>query len=293
MPLTTIYNGGTRVIGDGTAIEQVLHPAVMNYIAAMRSPTGGNYAMSVNEIDAVNNMVQAMVANGIWSKMKAVYPVIGGTAAAHKYNLVDPRDANAAYRLSFLGGGWTHSSTGMTPNGSSSYADTFLNSNSVLTLSSNHLSYYSRTASNISVVYDCGSSVDSGALATGMFTIYFRRTFDNTSAFDSGNALTSRAFTNTIPTSSGFFIGSKTSNSDRRLFYNGILSATNTTSDTNTLANRTVYIGAISDGAINGARWFGNRQCAFFSIGDGLSNAEAKAFSTIVQAYQTKLGRAV
>lgn len=292
MPLTTIYDGGTRIIGDTSALEESLHPAVMAYVNVMRQASGGNYIMTLNEIDAVNNMVKAMVANGIWSKMKAVYPIIGGTAAAHKYNLVDPRDNNAAYRLSFLGGGWIHSANGATPNGATSYADTFLNANSVLTLSSNHLSYYSRTASNISVVYDCGCSTDSVA-ANNMFDIYFRRTIDNTSGFDSGSAFSSRAFTNTIPTSSGFFIGSKISNSDRKLFHNGILRATTTATNTNTLPTRTVYIGAINAGEVSGPRWFGNRQCAFFSIGDGLTEEEAKAFSTIVQAYQTKLGRQV
>jgi len=287
MPLKTIYAGGTRVIGGSTAIQQTLHPTVMNFIAIMNSNAG--YSMSVNEIDAVNNMVQALVANGIFSKMNALYPIIGGTAAAHKFNLIDPRDANAAYRLSFLGGGWTHSANGATPNGTTSYADTFLNPNSDLTLSSNHLSYYSRTASNISIVYDCGSAGNAGA-ATNMFSLYMRRTFDNTSGFDSGNSTPSRAFTNTIPSSSGFFIGSKTSNSDRRLFYNGVLRATNTAFDTTTLSTRTVYIGAINSGL---PIYYGNRQCAFFSIGSGLTEVEAKTLSTIVQAFQTKLGRQV
>jgi hypothetical protein len=289
MPLTTLYGDGTRIVGDANALEQTLHPTVMAYINIMQSPTGGNYAMSVNEIDAVNNMVQALVANGIFSKMNALYPIIGGTAAAHKFNLIDPRDADAAYRLSFLGGGWTHSANGATPNGTTSYANTFLNPNSALTLSSNHLSYYSRTASNISIVYDCGSSGNVGT-ATNQFTIFLRRTLDNTSGFDSGNATTSRAFTNTIPSSLGFFVGSKISNSDRRLFYNGVLRGTNTASDTTTLSTRTVYIGAINSG---GPFFYGNRQCAFFSIGGGLTEAEAKALSTIVQEFQTKLGRQV
>ncbi len=67
MPLTTIYGDGTRIVGDANALEQTLHPTVMAYINIMHSPTGGNYAMSVNEIDAVNNMVQALVSNGIWT----------------------------------------------------------------------------------------------------------------------------------------------------------------------------------------------------------------------------------
>jgi hypothetical protein len=36
---------------------------------------------------------------GIWRKTHAIYPLLGGTASAHKFNLKDPRDLNAAYRL--------------------------------------------------------------------------------------------------------------------------------------------------------------------------------------------------
>ena len=31
--------------------------------------------------------------------MKAIYPFVGGTATTHKFNLKDPADINAAFRL--------------------------------------------------------------------------------------------------------------------------------------------------------------------------------------------------
>lgn len=294
MPFTTIYGGSpsTRVIGDGTAIEQALHPTVMNYIAEMRSPTGGNYAMSVNEIDAVNNMVQAMVANGIWSKMRAVYPVIGGTAAAHKYNLVDPRDADAAFRLAFNGGGWTHSSTGMTPNGTSSWANTFLNLSTVLSVSSGHMSFYSRNQSLLATNIDMGAasligSPDICNLAIGRNT--------NASSFTWGTQTT-----NTIPifsssSSQGFFVGNQNAATaaGRNIYRNGIVGVSATVYGTPVMPNATMAIGALNNPSQGGAALFSSRQCAFASIGTGLTPEEVKAFSTIVQTYQTKLGRAV
>ncbi len=63
---------------------------------------------------AVNTLVLSLKSGNIWSKMKAVYPFVGGTATSHKFNLIDPRDLNAAFRLSFVNG-WTHSSTGVLP----------------------------------------------------------------------------------------------------------------------------------------------------------------------------------
>ena len=58
---------------------------------------------------AVNTLVKDLKRFNLWSKIKAFYPFVGGTANSHKFNLIDPRDLNEAYRLSFSGG-WTHSS---------------------------------------------------------------------------------------------------------------------------------------------------------------------------------------
>ena len=74
--------------------------------------------------NAICTMVKDLKANGLWTKMKAIYPFVGGTASTHKFNLKDPRDLDAAFRLSFLGG-WTHSATGALPNGTNAYARTF------------------------------------------------------------------------------------------------------------------------------------------------------------------------
>ena len=98
------------------------------------------------QISAINNLVVGMKSDGIWTKMKAIYPFVGGTATAHKWNLKDPRDLDAAFRLVF-NGGWTHSSTGATPNGTNGYADTKFNANTNLTNGNFHLSFYSRTNS--------------------------------------------------------------------------------------------------------------------------------------------------
>ncbi len=79
-------------------------------------------------------------------KVQQSYPIVGGTASSHKYNLKDPRDLDAAFRLTFASG-WTHSSTGMTP--LNTFANTFFNPNSGFSTNDNvHLSYYSRTNSN-------------------------------------------------------------------------------------------------------------------------------------------------
>lgn len=73
---------------------------------------------------AICNLVVGLKADGLWTQLTAIYPFVGGTAFTHKWNLKDPRDLNAAYRLSFFGG-WRHDSRGIQGNGTNTYADTY------------------------------------------------------------------------------------------------------------------------------------------------------------------------
>ena len=80
----------------------------------------------VTQQNAINTLVVDLKGYNIWTKMKALYPFVGGTASTHKFNLKNPLDTDAAFRLTFSGG-WTHSSTGALPNGTNAYADTKFN----------------------------------------------------------------------------------------------------------------------------------------------------------------------
>ena len=95
--------------------------------------------------NAINTLVLALKGYSIWTKFKAIYPIVGGTASQHKYNLKDPRDLDAAFRLTFATG-WTHSVNGMLPNGTTAFADTkLIPSTAIFGSNQNiHLSYYSR-----------------------------------------------------------------------------------------------------------------------------------------------------
>jgi hypothetical protein len=52
---------------------------------------------------AIDTLVLDLKAASLWTKMKALYPFVGGTSTTHKYNLVDPADTDAAFRLTFNG----------------------------------------------------------------------------------------------------------------------------------------------------------------------------------------------
>jgi hypothetical protein len=295
-PLTTIYGDGTRVVGSTSQplLPQPLHPNVMDYVTIMQSPTGGNYAMSSVEIYAVNNLVWGLVGTGIWDKIKAIYPVMGSTAASHKYNIKDPRDADAAYRLVFNGGGWTHSLAGMTPNGTTSWANTFFNPSTNLTLTSGHLSFYSPVELNSANGIDIGSAT--GGTNNQCCFLFCRLTnlADFLWAVDANAGAGVRARATSL-SSLGFFLGNQNGNagSDRTIWRNGVLRGSASVYGATTMPNANVSIGALNNGTSNTRGNFSARRCSFATIGDGLNNIEIKQFYTIVQAFQTALGRQV
>jgi hypothetical protein len=91
---------------------------------------------------AVDEFVLSMKAASIWTKMNVIYPFIGGTAATHKWNLKNPVDSNAAFRMTFTNSP-THSSAGVQFNGTNQYSDSFFTpSTGGHTTSSGHFSFY-------------------------------------------------------------------------------------------------------------------------------------------------------
>jgi hypothetical protein len=129
----------------------ILNPYIINQgdadVAAFLSATG---ITDSTIISAIETLVLSLKSNNLWTKLDLIYPFVGGTATTHKFNLKDPRDLDAAYRLTFYGG-WTHSSTGVLPNGSNGYADTNYNPYTVYgsaVTEPSHFSFYSRTNSS-------------------------------------------------------------------------------------------------------------------------------------------------
>lgn len=226
-------------------------------------------------IDAIQTLYDSLVSNGLWNKFVAIYPFVGGSADTHKYNLKDPRDDDSAYRLTFYGG-ITHGSTGATPNGSTGYADTHLSGYN-LYKTSLHLSYYSRTSVGNANQRDIGN----GDIFVAMIIRFTNGLFYSQLG---GNVTVSNSNTK------GFFIVSKSTPGKVSAYRNdSVLMNEVTTTDVNP-GNQTMYLFA---GKWNTIQGFSTKECAFASIGYGLTPTEAGIFNTIVQTFQTALGRNV
>ena len=240
---------------------------------------------------AVNTLVTDLKGYNIWTKMKAIYPFVGGSASSHKFNLKDPRDLDAAFRLVF-NGGWTHTSTGALPNGTNGYADTLLNLKTQTTLFNVHYSIYNRNNFNgggdMGVANSNDDYKDEGWMASRANDFAYGGFYDNDGGIYGGSI----KVVNTDST--GMYISSAVAMNNQFLRKNNTTLGTWTnTGVTSTPANTTVYIGAVHLENNNSAILFTTRQYALASIGDGLTDSEAVNFYTAVQAYQTTLNRQV
>ena len=237
---------------------------------------------------AIFELTRLLKQYGLWSSMKAIYPFVGGTATTHKWNLKDARDLDAAYRLTFAGG-WTHSGTGILPNGTTAYADTFFSTDDNPNYNG-HMSLYSRTnfATTARVVSDIGhhnltQSSYSDILVKAWSSGYIMAArWNDGSDFRSATA---------IDDTRGFYSMSRENNGNARLYKNGAEVFHNQTINTKVGNARNMYIGATNGDS--GAQWFSERELAFVSIGLTLTAQQQNLLNAATQRYQRILGRAV
>lgn len=265
----------TNAVGSANATSNTitptaaLDPDAQAFItaAAITNPT---------QQGAINTLVLALKGYSIWTKFKAIYPVVGGIASSHAVNLKTP----GTYNLTFATG-VTHSSTGMNGNGSSGYADTFFSLGTTYK-NSNHISAYVR--SNIDEL----ANEMGAATAINVSVISIGTRYSNTAYFGNQINNSSISFSNTD--SRGFWINSRQSSSLFRALKNGSVVGT----DTNTVGDTISFDISLMARNTAGSRiFYSTRQLAFASIGNGLTDTEAANFYTAVQAYQTTLSRQV
>lgn len=224
---------------------------------------------------AINTLVVSLKTDGIWSKMKAIYPFVGGTATSHKFNLKNPLDTNAAFRLVFSGG-ITHSSNGVTGNGTNGFADTFLNDQTDLSIDNKHISIYQRNVLSTT----SGSSM--GIANSNRFYLNFSGSNYSTLGMNQS------PFAIQTP-QQGMFIMSKIIPNEFKYYQNALTAVTKT--GTNNPQNFKHFILACNNGGSGFDYSLAN--IAFASLGTGLSVTDVANLRTNVQAFQTSLGRQI
>jgi hypothetical protein len=233
-------------------------------------------------IGALNTLETDLTTYGLIGKMKALYPMVGGTAIKHKFNFMDARDLDVAFRLTF-NGGWVHSSTGGLPNGTNAYANTFLIPIASLSLNNNHLSFYSRTQNNLI------NGVDMGAADAGNINMLdIEISFNNLRYYENSQNIYSNGVSGLL--TNGMFVNSRIVNTDFKGYRNGYSEGTMSYVSAS-LTSYPIFLGARNDASV--ASFFSGKECSFATIGEGLSDTEVTNLYTSIQAFQTTLTRNV
>jgi SPP1 family predicted phage head-tail adaptor len=238
-----------------------------------RVTTAGG-TLTTTEQNAVNTLVVQMKADGIWTKMKAIYPMVGASAAACAQNL-----KSSSFTGTFSSG-WTFASTGVKPDGVSTFMDTTLLSND-FTSNIGGFSCYTRTNDTTGLALEYGSIdthwiiswlSNSGGPGLGIM----------------GN--TYKNFTSISNSFVGLLVNQRSSSTQIKINYDGgnESASLNIISLGSTLS---VYLGGWHYSG--GAQYFGEREIAFFSKHDYLDDTESQKFIDSVQAFQTTLNRQV
>jgi hypothetical protein len=238
--------------------------------------------------DAVNAMVVSLKASvptntSLWSKFLAIYPMVGNTSSQMMYNLKDPRNLDAAYRLAF-NGSYTFTSQGLDPSGNT-FANTFITpstsySSGGQTFGQNNASYWFYATSSVQGVYECiygatASNNNGIFLMNGSAGQYLALNSNN---IDNGTIGIYTGLVGYSRIASNQFIG----------YTRGNAALTkNAASITPNALN--IYLQAANENGTS--KDFSSQTCAFAGIATGMDAAEVAALNTIIHTCQTSLSR--
>jgi hypothetical protein len=235
--------------------------------------TAAGGTLTTTEKNATNQLVLDMKSASIWTAMKAIYPMVGASAAACAQNL-----KSSSFTGTFTSG-WTFSSTGVTP--SNAYMDTGLNQSTELTQTSGEIGAYFRT--NVAA-----TQVDMGAYQGTSGYALITKLSDN--FFYGRVASIDTDSTYQPPTTLGLFSVKANGTNSMKFVRNGVIVSTKGTT-TSALVSINVAIGA--GRTLAGSIFPSTKQTAFNYISDSLTDTQNANLYTAVQAFQTTLSRQV
>ena len=271
-----------------TGYEQFyVHPTfdvdATNYINAVIASGG---TLNGTQQTAINTLFTNLKSAGLYSKIDIMYPMLGGNGNGTSINAITP---SGSFNITW-NGGMSFTSSGATGNGTNSYGNTNYNPNT----SSNPLDYgygvYMSNSGNYDLeiynlgAYD-GTNITAARAEFGEVNLY---------GYSVGEPRTSMVVP-TAPDLAGNYISTFSSTSYKQNYfnYNSVsISATSTPvlmSSTPTLVNQPIYTHTLN---INGSPYnLCTATISFLWFGKYLTNSQVSTLSTIINNFQTALGR--
>ena len=248
---------------------------------------GGGDTLTTTEKDATNQFVLDLKSAGIWTAMDLIYPFVGGTSTSTKWNLKDPQDTDAAYRITWQNpGSGTFSADGVKGNGSNFAGNTHLIPSTVFNSNPRHLSVYANLADN-RTSYDMGSN----APGVGNNNVIIVEFGNNTSYVGFGGFITT-----TNASGVGQVIGTYDGGASPKI--NLYLNGSSANTGNATVSDKSVPMAIFGDNRSGTPGGFSPvehsaRRLATITMGDILDSTEAADLYDATQTFNTSLSREV
>jgi hypothetical protein len=236
---------------------------------------------------ATITLFTSLVSNGLYNGMIYMYPFLGGNAAGHKFNALNPLDTNGAYRLTF-NGGWTHSSSGATPNGTNAWADTYFGPTTLssLTISAGTMGLYSGT----DAVGGCAIG-GGGSGAGNNYWAFYPRSAGGTMTALAWESTTGAATSVTIPNALGGLHFTRSGTTTTCQYYRRGVFVQSVNVTANAKDSLSIYLGALNQNTT--ANQYSTNRHQFTYAHTGLTASQITTLDSIIQTYQTSLSRNV
>lgn len=270
----------TRVVSNGGTVSQSTLYAVSDFCVRVDQEPGLRSAITRLNLFCGDNLNAALVPLFLAESL-------GATA---KGNLTDTNPSNV-----FASGDYTETGTngGLKGNGTSKYLDTGLQQSVFGSATSLHLSVSGKEMSNGTTdrtfLGSYGANLIQGSLHSLDEVANYVGT--NSRSYRAGTYTAGQFPSTTKTTSEDHLLGTLTSSTSATLYRNGTSVATNNTTVNPTRPAHKIYVFCLnqhSSGAVGG---FSAARLRMYSIGSGITSAQALAFSSAVSAFNTALSR--
>lgn len=242
-----------------------------------------NTGLSTTIKDATNQAVDSIKSANLWTALPCIYPFVGGTFTSHKWNLKDPRDLDAAYRLSILGGATANTSQGIILNGTNEYIDTHFAGTSFSGIKNWMFGWYGNEPIMLGAAAAMGVA-DYGDSKGCQFLDY--------AGYDRAVSNDGQSY-RLHDTLAGFICVGEDTNGIQ-LYKNGTSIVTTTGSSTvSGLNSGSIFLGArhIQDDAVIADSYIGINLRFAFIANRALTSSEVSTLYSIIQTFQTSLSR--
>jgi len=245
-------------------------------------------AASITDIvirSAISAFVTELKLKDVWDFIEVLYPIVGGDATKHSFNLKRPEK----FQITWVNNP-THSSTGVDYNGTTQYGKTGFDTNASRFVSGNsHGGVYHRETIEANFRASFGARRD-----TGDFIFSMEPRVVGNFANIGINGQVRGTGGSTVTDGTGFLVMNRDviSPDHYNLFRNGLEVADITPDPRGDRSPEfEIYLGATNREDV--VERFGNLEASLYSFGDTLSDQQHLDYYNAIQTLQTALGRNV